>query len=228
MPERLGKRSFLRNLTFFGLGFGVRRYLFAAITLLSGSIRTSASDTYRILVNSVSPNRRFGLAISKVTESQQERNEDGVVLDESLFIVDLVEKRIVREVSGDYRRASASPWPEYKGVWSTNSTHLAAIARFRRNSAIEGYALRENEWTNLNFPRFDPLNYMKTALKSVEPSTTESEVLTAEWKEDSELSVQARAYLKIDRPVEMTIIYVYELRDGKWQARVVNSSERSE
>ncbi len=182
-----------------------------------------------LLPESDSPDGEFALANCKLDKGESKEDADGVLLDESLFIVELKTGRVVQEISKLYRRSSSSSFPEYKPIWGKDSTRLAVVARFRRNSDLKGYERIDHEWKRLAFAPFDALYYAKDRLKAQEPFTGESEISAVEWNGDNELKVQAIAYIKTPQPAEMIINYVYDSgKNERWKARVVSSQNRTD
>jgi hypothetical protein len=208
--------------------FWVQKCLIVFSVMASAAVFADAPSSPKFLPETVSPNKKFSLAVGKLPKSDWSTNADGLTIDESLFIIDLKSKRRLREVSKGYRRASTAVWPKYEAAWSSDSTHLAAIARFRRSAALEAFAFAGNRWRRLNLPEFDVLGEMKRALSVSEPFTGESEIVSVEWDGVRQLKVRANAYLKTPKAAVVEMNYVYELDHGKWKSRLLNSSTRTD
>jgi hypothetical protein len=209
-------------------GVGRWEWLFALLLISNGLAAEISSGPCRILPGTGSPNGKFALAVCKLDKKDWRTNSDALTLDESLFVIGLKSRRTLQEISEDYRHSSSASWPKYKAAWSADSSHLAAIVRFRRNSALTGYALTNGQWARLNLPPFDPIEDMKTVLKREEPITGESEIVTAKWNGVRELRVQAEAYIKTEPTAEMTVTYAYNVEQGEWKLRVVDRRTRNE
>jgi hypothetical protein len=202
--------------------FGTPGWLITFLIVSTLALAVSAK-AYNLLEGTVSPNHQWALAISELDRSEQKENRDGVALDESLFIVDLRAERLVQEVSVDFRRSKEMSLPEYGAAWSNDSTHLVATARFRRDSAWQGFAVSGHQWIRLNFQPFDPWEYMKCVLRLDESSTGESEIVKTEWNRVHELNLRVIVNLKTSEPVEMTIDCTYMLGQGAGKLTTVNS-----
>jgi hypothetical protein len=192
-------------------GIGSCEWLLALLLISNGLAAGMSSGPCRILPGTGSPNGKFALAVCKLEKKDWRTNSDGLTLDESLFIIGLKPRGTLQEISENYRRPSSASWPKYRAIWSADSSHLAAIVRFRPNSDLTGYSLTNGQWARLNLPSFDPIEDMKTVLKREEPITGESEIVTAKWHGIRELRVQAEAYIKTEPTAEMRVTYAYQV-----------------
>ena len=187
-----------------------------------------ASDPKELVEDSGSPSGQYALAVLALDKEERKRDEAGRLEDQSLFLVDMRSKRKLVEISESFRRPSSSPYPRYEAAWSVDDFHVAAVARFRRNSAILAYEKEGETWKRIALPTFDAFDYARLRLTAEPGATGQSEITKVEWKGNMSLAVRAVAYLKSPRVVEMQINYSYFRTNGKWRLKIESSKVESE
>src|SRR5271165_371724 len=166
------ERTPLRCLAYTGHPLSILPGLLTALLHFGGLAGASVAGDIDMLPDSASPNAEFGLAVGDLGAAERKPKE-GEARYRALFIVELRTKRLLQEIE-PFRRPPADPSPTYRAAWSSDSTHLGVVARFRRDSELEAYAISNSKWTRLELAQFDPLQDAQEKLKIEGPVTGES------------------------------------------------------
>jgi hypothetical protein len=160
----------------------------------------------------------------------------GGQLDQSLFITDK-DQHPIREFSPTFRKSSNTVYPTYRVFWDSGGTapvtaaangavnveqssHVAGVAKFRRNAAIVAYQRDNQEWNRLPMPKLDPVGL--ASAKGIGPKvvgTLEWGISDVKWDSDGlGLQVDAKVYYKTPVETQVDVNYHFRKAGNEWVA----------